>query len=237
MRFKEFLQELDLKGAAKKSGLADIHAKQQQAKKDQFDAKYNTGMPVKIKLKVYVKKPSWTAQDPYEYKEFTIDNLIDIRHRLADVTLIDLATADDDKSKHDAQATFAIMKTNKHYTGSLPEYLHGLPARTRKKPGFGPYDLRREAWTDSPIPFKEGKVWDAIKHAAGRKISEKDLVRGAKFKVEKNGTQFTLEILEVLDEWEVKFTTGQAPSIKSKKDVLDILNMSHSVKKMTVDSK
>lgn len=157
MRFKDFLTELNAKQAKqrKDKDLADLHAKQQEKKKNDFEAKYNTGMPTKVKVKVYVKKPAYKQEDPYEYREFTIDNLIDIRHKLQDVTLIDMSSVEDDKGKHDDKITWAIKKDGKQLPGGLPEYLHGLPARTRKKPNFSPYDLRREAWTNTPIPFKE----------------------------------------------------------------------------------
>lgn len=155
MKVSELLLELDLKGAAKKSGLAKLHADQQAKKKNEFEAKYNTGMPTKVKVKVYVKKPAYKQEDPYEIREFTIDNLIAIRHKLDGITLIDMSSVEDDKTKHDGKATWAIKKDGKTVAGGLPEYLHGLPARTRKKPGFDSYDLRREAWTDSPMPTYE----------------------------------------------------------------------------------
>lgn len=153
MKVNDLLLELDLKTAAKKSGLADLHAKQQEKKRNEFNSKYNNGMPVKVKVKVYVKKPAYKQEDPYEFREFTIDNLIDIRHKLDGITLIDMSSVEDDKSKHDGKATWAIKKDGKQLPGGLPEYLHGLPARTRKKNGTNPYDLRRETWTDTPLPY------------------------------------------------------------------------------------
>lgn len=152
MKVSELLLELDLKGAAKKAGLAALHAKQQEKKKNDFNSKYNNGMPVKVKVKVYVKKPAYKQEDPHEYREFTIDNLIDIRHKLDGITLIDMSGIEDDTTKHDSKITWAIKKDGRQLPGGLPEYLHGLPARTKKKSGFGPYDLRREAWTDTPLP-------------------------------------------------------------------------------------
>jgi hypothetical protein len=176
MRFKEFLVELDTfkkpsKKEKSKQAFKDLHAAQQQKKKDDFEAKWNTGMPVKVKVKVYEKKPAYKQEDPYEYREFTIDNLLSIRHKLDGITLIDMSSVEDDKSKHDGKITWAIKKDGKELPGGLPEYLHGLPARTRKKPGFDAYDLRREAWTDTPIPYNE----------AAMRVLEKDIVKGAKF--------------------------------------------------------
>jgi hypothetical protein len=163
MRFKEFLTELNAKQAKqrKDADLAALHATQQQKRKNEFEAKWNTGMPVKVKVKVYVKKPAYKQEDPYEYREFTIDNLVDIRRKLDGITLIDMSSIEDDKSKHDGKITWAIKKDGKTTSASIAEYLHGLPSRTRKKPGFDAYDLRREAWTDSPMPTYESKLIEA----------------------------------------------------------------------------
>jgi hypothetical protein len=63
----------------------------------------------------------------------------------------------------------------------------------------------------------------------GNKIKEKDLVKGARFRVKKNDIEFTVEILDVVNEFEVKYTTGNGEKIKSKHDVLAMLNYSESV--------
>lgn len=64
----------------------------------------------------------------------------------------------------------------------------------------------------------------------GKAVREKELVKGAKFKVDKNDTTFTVEILEDPKDFEVKISTnGASVRYLSVDAVLQMLNSSKSV--------
>jgi hypothetical protein len=75
--------------------------------------------------------------------------------------------------------------------------------------------------------------------SAGRYISAKDLVKGAKFRIKKTNPMmdnsdhdFTIEILSVPNEFEVEYSTGTGTKISPKHDVLAMLNYSKDVEKL-----
>ena len=80
-----------------------------------------------------------------EQREFTIDGLLSIRHKLEGITLIDMSKLAGHKGD---KPTYAIKTDNvRFYSGSLPEFLFDLPKRTRQKKEFvGTNDLRRETF-------------------------------------------------------------------------------------------
>lgn len=131
--------EKDMKRNAGKQALTDLHAKQQAEKRAAFDAKYNHGKPVKMKIDVDL------GGGKSEQREFTIDGLLSIRHKLEGITLIDMSKLAGHKGD---KPTYAIKTDNvRFYSGSLPEFLFDLPKRTRQKKEFvGTNDLRRETF-------------------------------------------------------------------------------------------
>ena len=134
--------EKDAKRAEKRgiaaSTLANLHAQQQAEKKAAFDAKYNDGRPVKLALDVDVG-------GKLEKREFTVDNFIQVRHKLDGIVLQDMSRLSGHKGE---KPTYAIRTDSvRFYTGSLPEYLFDLRKGTRQKPQFvGKNDLRRETF-------------------------------------------------------------------------------------------
>lgn len=146
MRFKEFLNEKkqmtraekDAKKNAGREALAALDAENKAAAKAKFDAKYNTGEPKKIKLDVMVG-------NKMEKREFTVDNMIDIVHKLEGITLIDMSAM---AGHVGTKVSYAIKKDGiRFFSGSLPEFLFDLPSGTRQKKEFvGTNDLRRETF-------------------------------------------------------------------------------------------
>jgi hypothetical protein len=100
------------------------------------------GKPMKIKLKVWTDTDPRTTKRRFEMREFTIDNTQHVRAQLSDVELQDMRYLENAEKR---EATYAIKTGDqKHYTGSIPEYLFDLPKRTRKT--GAPEDLRREMY-------------------------------------------------------------------------------------------
>lgn len=127
--FKKFLVELN------SPELARLDAKNKAA---YMAAKYD-GKPMKITLPVLVGTK-------IENRKFTIDNLLPVRRALAGKTLKDMRTVESDPKKHADKQSYIIHDPTGTKGSSIPQRLHGLPRRTRRKPGYAPEDLRREAY-------------------------------------------------------------------------------------------
>jgi hypothetical protein len=154
MKVHELLQEKKNETRAEKEarraaakGAFDEFGKEVQARlaKEKADklASYYDGKPMKLKLKVWTDSDPRTGKRRFEMREFTIDNTQHVRAQLSDVELQDMRYLENAAEREE---TYAIKTSNKHFTGSIPEYLFDLPKRTRKKKGTSPRDLRREVY-------------------------------------------------------------------------------------------
>lgn len=114
----------------------NLQSKEDLERKAALAAKYNSGEPTKVKLTVYLG-PQKTEQ-----REFTIDNLLDIRRKIEGMVLIDMSKIQSHKGD---TISYSIKKDGRtFYTASLPEYLFDLPSGTKQKTEFiGKNDLRR----------------------------------------------------------------------------------------------
>lgn len=120
MRFKDFLTELD------NPELKAIHDKNIAAK---MAARYD-GKPIKIEREVRLAKDG----SKIVKREFTVDNDLKVLRALnTSVRIVDLGDRE-----------YAI--DDPKHSNSIPYRVHGLPARTRRKSGFAPEDLRREVY-------------------------------------------------------------------------------------------
>lgn len=138
--------EKDAKRAAKKeendkalNAASDRLKAEKQAKLD----KLYDGKPMKIMLKVWTDIDPKTQKRRSEMREFTIDNLQKVRAQFSDVELVDMRYLENAATRAE---TYAIKRTDKHYVGSIPEYVFDLPKRTQKIKGTSPRDLRREMY-------------------------------------------------------------------------------------------
>jgi len=134
MKFKEFLQIEESAGTR-----AEKEAKRAAAKDAALAAKYD-GKPMKIKLPVIV------ANGKKVEKEFTIDNTLKSRRALSGQTMQDLHQVEANPDKRGQGASYAIHDPRQTHGSSIPATLHGIPARTRRKPGYEAEDLRRETY-------------------------------------------------------------------------------------------
>lgn len=138
--------EKDAKRAAKKEetdkvlqAASDRLKAEKQAKLD----KLYDGKPMTIKLKVWTDIDPKTSKRRSEMREFTIDNVQKVRQQFSDVELVDMRYLENAATRAE---TYAIKRTDKHYVGSIPEYIFDMPKRTQKKKGTSPRDLRREMY-------------------------------------------------------------------------------------------
>lgn len=138
--------EKDAKRAAKKEetdkvlqAASDRLKAEKQAKLD----KLYDGKPMTIKLKVWTDIDPKTSKRRSEMREFTIDNVQKVRAQFSDVELVDMRYLENAATRAE---TYAIKRTDKHYVGSIPEYIFDMPKRTQKKKGTSPRDLRREMY-------------------------------------------------------------------------------------------
>lgn len=136
----------DAKRAAKKAendkelnAASDRLKAEKQAKLD----KLYDGKPMKINLKVWTDIDPKTQKRRSEMREFTIDNLQKVRAQFSDVELVDMRYLENAATRAE---TYAIKRTDKHYVGSIPEYVFDMPKRTQKIKGTSPRDLRREMY-------------------------------------------------------------------------------------------
>lgn len=130
MRFKDFLKELHSPELAKLD--ANIRARKL--------AQMYDGKPFKIKMPVKVGNKT-------ETREFIIDNTLEQRRVMSSFKekgLIDLSKVENDSKKHGDKASYAF--NDPLHSASIPKRLHGLPAKTRRKSGYAPEDLRREVY-------------------------------------------------------------------------------------------
>lgn len=124
----------------------DAFKERNAAKKVEYDSKYDNGEPVEIEIKVSLGYSYEMGEERFEKRKFTIDNKLDIRKKLNNIVFIDMNKVEQDKTKHSAIPSYAIKTTSIQKIGSIPEYLHDLPKRTKRKTGFKPEDLRLEAY-------------------------------------------------------------------------------------------
>jgi hypothetical protein len=139
--------EKDAKRAKKKeetdSVLQSASARLAADKQAKMDAMYD-GSPKEIKLKVWTDRNPKTGKRNFEMRVFKVDNKLPVLRKLMDLELQDMRYLEDADNR---QETYAIKTGDqKHYTGSIPEYLFDLPKGTRKKKGSSPRDLRREVY-------------------------------------------------------------------------------------------
>jgi len=138
--------EKDAKRAEKKAendkvlnAAGDRLKAEKQAKLD----KLYDGKPMKIKLKVWTDFDKAKQKRNSEMIEFTIDNVQKVRQMFSDVELVDMRHLENGASRAE---TYAIKRTDKHFVGSIPEYIFDMPKRTMKIKGTSPRDLRREMY-------------------------------------------------------------------------------------------
>jgi hypothetical protein len=106
---------------------------------EELAAKYD-GAPMKIKLPVIV------ANGKKIEKEFTIDNTLQSRRALSGQTLQDMHQVEANPDKRGSEASYALYDPRQTKGGSIPARLHGLAPRAKRKAGYKPEDLRREAY-------------------------------------------------------------------------------------------
>ena len=138
--------EKDAKRAVKKAendkalaAASDRLKAERQAKMD----KLYDGKPMTIKLKVWTDIDPKTQKRRSEMRDFTIDNLQKVRAQFSDVELVDMRYLENAATRAE---TYAIKRTDKHFVGSIPEYIFDMPKRTQKIKGTSPRDLRREMY-------------------------------------------------------------------------------------------
>lgn len=138
--------EKDAKRAAKKAedqkvlnAAGDRLKAERQAKLD----KMYDGKPMEIELKVWTDMNLTKSKRNWEMRKFTIDNLQKVRAQFSDVELIDMHYLENPDARPE---TYAVKRSNKHFTGSIPEYIFDLPKFSKKKKGTSPRDLRRETY-------------------------------------------------------------------------------------------
>ena len=110
---------------------------------DEKMAKLYDGKPFKVSLPVKVANKT-------ETREFTIDNLQSQRralNKMKEYGLVDLGSVEKDAGDRQSKSSYAIAVPATVTMGaSIPKHLHGLPAGTKRKRGYAPEDLRREAY-------------------------------------------------------------------------------------------
>lgn len=114
-----------------------------KAEKEAKLAKLYDGKPMTIKLKVWTDIDPKTQKRRHEMREFTIDNVQKVRQMFSDVELVDMRYLENAATRAE---TYAIKRTDKHFVGSIPEYIFDMPKRTMKKKGTSPRDLRKEMY-------------------------------------------------------------------------------------------
>ncbi len=134
MKFKEFLEIEESTGTR-----AEKDARRAAKKDAELAAKYD-GKPMKLTLPVIV------ANGKKIQKEFTIDNTLKSRRALSGQTLQDMHQVEANPDKRGEGPSYAIFDPRQTKGSSIPATLHALPARTRRKAGYEPEDLRREAY-------------------------------------------------------------------------------------------
>lgn len=124
----------------------------QQSRKQEEEAvkkaKWDNGEPAQVELNVIAGRDIATGQPKMVKRTFTIDNLLSVRHALQDFTIKDLGQVERDPAKRSATPTYAAVINGKTTEGSIPNLLFGIKKHTRRKPGYPPEDLRREAYAE-----------------------------------------------------------------------------------------
>ena len=131
------------KDAKRQSGRTELEKQANAAralKQDAFDKMHNPGGRKIIKLPVVV------AGNKVEEQEFIIDDYLKQVHAMQGVKLKDMSKAPVLPGERKPEAAYIVAINNKHVDASVAAHLHGLPPRTRRKPGYAKNDFRREVY-------------------------------------------------------------------------------------------
>lgn len=115
-----------------------MRTKMTDAERAEKLAKLYDGQPMVVHLKVWMGKR-------FEMREFTIDNLQDVRQKLQDVELLDMRYLKPNPAQESESYAIKQVGTTK-VSASIPKLLFGLPAGTRKAVGASQRDLRKSSY-------------------------------------------------------------------------------------------